>query len=71
VFSKIRVFYAKWVRFGKKAAAFQIRLLFTLVYFIFFIPFSLIVKLFSKKKQGGWKSVAEEPADLDHARRQF
>ncbi|MBN2406568.1 MAG: hypothetical protein JXJ19_02625 [Elusimicrobia bacterium] len=68
---KIKKLYGRWVEIGKKVASFQIRVLFTIVYFIFIVPFGYMFKLLTPGKEAGWQDAAEEKIDIDKARRQF
>ncbi|MFC2061495.1 hypothetical protein ACFLUV_03190 [Elusimicrobiota bacterium] len=69
---KIKVIYGKWVKVGKKVAAFQVRILFTVAYFIIIVPFGLVFKLLTSSSKSGWKeSKNEDKNSLEAARRQF
>jgi len=72
MFTKLKQLYGRWIVLGKKIAAFQIRAIFTLTYFIFIIPLGMIVKFFYSIDKPGWRQVrAEEETAVESARRQF
>lgn len=70
MFKKIKEFYKKWIKLGRKIANFQVRFVFTVFYFILIIPFGLIIRLFFKESSG-WKEVEYKDIDIEKAREQF
>lgn len=68
---KIKLLYQKWVRFGKKVANFQIRLLFVLVYFIFIVPFGAFFRIFYKYQKAGWHRPNPGKNYQDDTKKQF
>ena len=70
MFKKLKVFYAKWKKTAQKIANFQVRVIFSIAYFIFIIPMGLIFKIFHSEKSG-WQEAKETEASLPEARRQF
>jgi hypothetical protein len=69
--NRIKLIYKRWVKFGKKVAAFQIKVIFTLAYFILIVPFGLILKIFCAFNKIGWQKVEQEETTLESASRQF
>ena len=70
ILTKFKQKYKKLIVFGKKVAAFQIRILFSGVYYLFILPFALILSLITKKEKSGWKKINYSD-DLKDAGRQF
>ena len=73
---RLKLLWAKWldsrfVRFGRKIAAFFIRIVFTVAYFIVIIPFGMLFRIFSKIPEPGWHDVEGHKSDIDDARRQY
>ncbi|MFC2091200.1 hypothetical protein ACFLTD_00315 [Elusimicrobiota bacterium] len=53
-------------------ANFQIRVLFTINYFLFIVPFSIAARFFARFPGPGWHSVdGPDKTSLEDARRQF
>lgn len=71
MFKKVKLLYKRWVKVGRKIAAFQIRVLFTIAYYICIVPFGFIVKIFSGSSKTGWQKVKSEKISLEDAGRQF
>jgi hypothetical protein len=71
VLNKIKTLYRAWVRTGRKIAGFQIRLVFSLAYIFFILPFGLVFKRFSKQPESGWHPVKPETITMEKARNQF
>lgn len=61
----------KWLEIGKKLASFQVRILFTTVYYIIIVPYSIFYKLFNKDPSPGWKKTKKVQDSIKRARRQF
>ncbi|MCF7875017.1 MAG: hypothetical protein K9L95_05510 [Candidatus Omnitrophica bacterium] len=68
MFKKI---YQKWVRVGKKIATFQVRAIFTLVYFLVAIPYGLFFRLFARPFKSGWIDAKVYSSNLEDSRKQF
>jgi hypothetical protein len=68
MFKKI---YQKWARVGRKIATFQIRAIFTLVYFLVTIPYGLLFRLFARPFKSGWIETKTYSNDLEDSRKQF
>jgi len=71
MFEKLKRFYQKWIKFGKKIANFQVKVIFTIFYFLFIVPFGLILKIFPKDKKSGWQKTKQSNINIEIAKRQF
>jgi len=74
----LRKVWHAWKRFGQKVGDFLARVLLSLFYFTFFMPFALIVRLFQdplKQRPGDvksyWEGKQAETTSLDDAHRGF
>ena len=75
---RMRTFLRRLQKFGKRVAEFQVRLILTVVYFIFLLPYALLQWLtrrppVSRAEQSYWISTLGPAASPDIAalRRQF
>ena len=64
-----------WKRLAHRIGNFQARLLLTLLYAVFLLPFGLMVRLFAdplriKRRPAEWLEHPESPASLEWAGRQ-
>ncbi|MFC2048715.1 hypothetical protein ACFLR5_00670 [Elusimicrobiota bacterium] len=71
MFKKFIEHYKKLIKIGKKIAAFQTRLVFSIAYFTFVVPLGLFLKLFPGKHARGWQASANYNDNLESARKQF
>jgi len=68
---KLKIFYARWIKLGRKIAAFQVRAVFILAYYIIILPMGLIFRIFSPGYRAGWIEVEKKETGLEEASRQF
>lgn len=71
----LKELWAAWKRIAHVIGNFQARVLLTLIYAIFVLPFGLAIRFFSdplnvKKRPSNWFDHPEEADDLEWARRQ-
>jgi len=64
--------WKKWKYFSKKFASFQADIVLSIIFFIFIIPISLVLKLkTSKKINSTWTKWAAQDNNLTASRRQY
>jgi hypothetical protein len=73
VFKKL---WQGWKRVARRIGDFQARVLLTIIYAIFVLPFGLAVRLFAdplrvKSPPRGWLERSDEPASMDWAHKQW
>jgi hypothetical protein len=71
----LRKLWLAWKRLGRKIGDFQARVILTIVYAVFVLPFGLAVRWFSdplriKSRPEKWLKHPEDRVDLDRAHRQ-
>ncbi|HXM20922.1 MAG TPA: hypothetical protein VN948_06630 [Terriglobales bacterium] len=72
---KLKKAWAAWKRIAHKIGDFQARVLLTLIYAVFLLPFGLIMRCFSdplatKKRTSQWQDHPRQGADMEWARHQ-
>lgn len=72
----LKELWQRWVRFSKRIADWQARLLLSMLYFLMILPIGLIVRVFAdplalKKTPAQWDSKPGSAARLEDAGRQF
>lgn len=71
---KIKHFWERWKKFGRKIADFQGRVLLTITYFLVIIPVGFAFQLFSRPtpaKNSNWSDWKTKTDSLEDARNQF
>ena len=63
--------YSRWIKIGKRVAAIQTKLLFTLIYFTVIVPFGILVKPFFRPYKSGWIHKETSGSSMEKAKRQF
>ncbi len=76
----LRDLWNRWLVLAQKIGKFQSRIVLTVVYFVFVLPFGLGVRLFadplqirrgSSRPQSDWRARQPSDVDLDASYRQF
>lgn len=71
---KIKHFWERWKKFGRKIADFQGRVLLTISYFLVVIPIGLLSRVLNRSetsKDSNWTSWKTKTDTLEEARNQF
>ena len=74
--SSLKKLWSRWlnsrfVKFGRKVAAFMIGIVFTVAYYTVIVPFGLIFRIFARMPRSGWHDIDDKPVSLEDARRQY
>ena len=75
VWQELKRLWAAWTRLAHKIGNFQARVLLTVLYALFVLPFGIIVRVFAdplriKKRPTSWLDHPDEANDLQWARKQ-
>lgn len=72
---KIKIFWERWKKFGRKVADFQGRTLLTIAYFLIFLPVGILIRFFSDplklKGHTSWNEWKTKVDNLEESRNQF
>lgn len=66
----VKRIWRAWIRLLEKIAWFQLRIIFTILYFTFISVFALLFKII-KKSEYGWIAVSKGNDEMEKARWQF